>query len=207
MTPAQKATPRGRGPQARRLLSGQAVTTLGLYIDPGVRMHAAAFFSGSTLSHLAFVPREAFVGYPVKELSHVVIEKPQVYPGASEKDPNDLIELAVAAGFVDGAIRARGGPPSVFVYPADWKGQIKKPLHHLRVWETLTLDERSAFARDSGQSVGFVAAKIQAACEALAQTGKVKNYSWAAHNLLDAVGLGLWHHTRVGKAGHRYPQS
>jgi hypothetical protein len=32
----------------------------------------------------------------------------------------------------------------------------------------------------------------------LTKRGKVKGYEWEAHNLFDAVGLGLWHHGRIG---------
>jgi hypothetical protein len=179
--------------------------TLRLFIDPGVEHLAGAWFQGPTLWQVGFYPREAMLAGSYFNLHGLVIEKPTVYPGSSEKDPNDLIDLAGAAYFAEGAIRARGGPPAHYVKPFDWKGQLKKPQHHARIWSVLANDEREAFGRDAGHSIDFVEKKIDRACELLAQTGKVKNYSWAAHNLLDAVGLGLWYLGRTGRAGHRYP--
>lgn len=175
-----------------------------LYIDPGVREHAVAYFRGHDLVGVSMTAREDFVKLDVRDVGVLVIEKPRVYPGPQEADANDLIDLAGAAYFVEGAVRANGGPAAQYVYPSDWKGQIKKPAHHFRVWDSLSLAERSTFARDIGTTIAAVTAKILEACEHYSQTRKVRRYSWKAHNALDAVGLGLWHTGRVGRAGHRF---
>lgn len=176
-----------------------------LYIDPGVHHHACATFDDFTLVRVDFVAPDAFMAFPSPEaLFELVIEKPQLYPGSDEKDPNDCVDVFGAARLAEGFLRSRGGPIARYVFPNDWKGQMKKPPHHLRVWDVLTPAERAVFARDSGHDVDGVNDKIQRACQLLAAYGKVKEYSWQAHNLLDAVGLGLWHLKRTGRAGHRF---
>jgi len=94
----------------------------------------------------------------------VIIEVPQVYRGHLQKgDPNDLITLAVQVGRY--AQRSKGLVR--LVKPAEWKGQVLKEIHGARVLEVLDDAER-----------GIVA---------LGARPKSK-----AHNVLDAVGLGLW---------------
>lgn len=178
---------------------------MALYIDPGVHFHACAVFRGPQLMSVAFVAPETFAddGYPRMLPAQVIIEKPQIYPGADEKNPNDLLEVYGAARFAEGAIRQQGGPAAHYVLPREWKGSFKKPPHHRQVWAALSPAERECFARDAGLEVDFIHDKIEAACERLARTGKVTGYSWKAHNLLDAVGLGLWHHRRI--RGRRLP--
>lgn len=55
------------------------------------------------------------------------------------------------------------------VYPADWKGQVEKKVMNQRAWGELTADEKL----------------------------KVKNA--ADHNVLDGIGIGLFHFGRLGK--------
>ncbi len=183
---------------------------LRLYIDPGVNFHACALFDGLQLAQVALIAPDAFLAYPhAHQLHELVIEKMEVYPGAQQEDPNDLIDVHGAAKTAEAFIRARGGPVAVWPKPKDWKGQIKKWQHHARVWSVLSPAERETFARDSGHTVDAVGKKIDEACERWAQgdvnrRGKVRGYEWSAHNLLDAVGLGLWHLGRTGRAGHRF---
>ncbi len=190
-----------------------------LYIDPGVHQHACATFSAGVLLAVALGTPDVFVDAPediVRGLTYLVIEKPQIYKGSDEKDPNDCLDVFGAARFAEGCIRARGGPAAQYVLPREWKGQIDKPPHHMRIWSVLSRSEREAFARSADPYIKrtkaekarpleeFIAHKIGDACEALARTGKVTGYSWQAHNLLDAVGLGLWHLKRTGRGGRRF---
>lgn len=184
--------------------------TLGLYIDPGVHALACAWFRDGVLVGTCMAPREEFApkGWPIPRAQEdaLVIERMRVYankPGKGE-DPNDLIDVTQAAAFAEGAIVARGGPRALWVYAADWKGQIKKPIHHRRIWSVLTPSERAVLAAAIGMTQEAIHEKIEAACKRLAVTGKVTGYAWTAHNLFDAVGLGLWHLKRVGVAGHRF---
>jgi hypothetical protein len=183
-----------------------------LAIDPGVAPLAWARFFGGALHSCGFMPREAFAAADWTDLHSLVIEKPFIYPKASKGDPNDLIDLAGAAYFAEGAIVARGGPRAHYVYPRDWKGQLDKPIHHERVWSMLSPPEIAAFCRDTGLTSDEVAAKIERACDLLAKgirnkDGSPKEYAWKTHNLLDAIGLGLWRLGRVGVGARRFAPS
>ena len=172
--------------------------TLRLYIDPGKHFNAWALFDGGKLDNVCFVPPEADNYDSHTGLASVVIEKP-ILRGPDGKDPNDCLDVYGSARLTEGFIRARGGPAALYVIPEDWKGSFKKPPHHRQVWANLSLAEREIFARDAGLEVDFIGKKIDKACETLARTRKVSGYSWQAHNLLDAVGLGLWHLCRLNK--------
>lgn len=167
-----------------------------LYIDPGKHFHALAYFADGVLHWTAYQPVDADNTDSFRDLSALVIEKPKLR-GDDSKDPNDCLDVYGAARLTEGFIRARGGPAALYVFPEDWKGGFKKPPHHRKVWAALTPYEREVFARDVGLEVEFIGAKIQKACETLARTRKVSGYKWAAHNLLDAVGIGLWHQCRL----------
>jgi hypothetical protein len=97
----------------------------------------------------------------------LVIEKPQVYQGRAQKgDPNDLITLAVEVGRISSLY------PSVdFVLPRQWKGTIKKEMMLKRILKTMTDDE-------------------------LLLLKNLKLPKSKEHNVVDAVGIGLW---RLGR--------
>jgi hypothetical protein len=96
-----------------------------------------------------------------------VIELPVIYPlGLGKGDPNDLITLALLVGDLRGYYR-RAGLDVALVKPRTWKGTVPKPIHNERVLGALTPDERALLPR-YGRKRGF------------------------DHNMLDAVGLGLW---------------
>jgi hypothetical protein len=171
--------------------------TLRLYIDPGKHFHAAAGFTDGVLAQVQFFAPDARLNCrEVRLLDSLVIEKP-VLRGANGKDPNDCVDVFGAARLTEGYIVAHGGPAALYVIPEDWKGSFKKPPHHRKVWAELSPDEREVFARDAGHEVDEIRDKIEAACQRLARSRKVTGYSWKAHNLLDAVGLGLWHLGRL----------
>lgn len=94
----------------------------------------------------------------------LVVELPQVYDAAHSKgDPNDLIGVAVQVGrWVE---RYRGLESIRLVKPATWKGQVPKEIHHGRILRKLALREQGV----------------------MPSLPKTK-----AHNMLDAVGLGMW---------------
>lgn len=95
-----------------------------------------------------------------------VIEKPRIYPGGRTKNPNDLIEVAVSAGEWAGRL---SGVSITFVTPSEWKGQVPKPIHHRRIRAQLTEAEGEVLNAGIGD---YPPSK--------------------AHNIVDAVGLGLW---------------
>jgi hypothetical protein len=100
----------------------------------------------------------------------LVIEIPQVYPHRAQKgDPNDLITVAFGAGLIAGRFpKAR----LRLVKPHQWKGTVPKEIHNRRVLAALT----------EGERVVAESAKVQASVR---------------HNMIDAIGLGLWHLGRV----------
>lgn len=82
--------------------------------------------------------------------------------------------------------------------PMVWKGGLKKPIHHGRVWEWMTPAERSLFPANT-------ATVISKARTRLAETGKVTNYSHEWHNHLDAVGIGMFFLLRIKRGGVKGP--
>ena len=172
--------------------------------DPGKHKNALAIFHRGVLIWVGFVPSNRALA-PVPCAVELVTEQMRVYPKAPKKrDPNDLLAVERAAGRLEGIVLAAGGKISPPYLAADWKGQIDKPTHHLRLWDTVLTDaERAAVAACIGLSVEAVRAKIYAAVRHKAATGEVEGYDWAAHNLFDAIGIGLCHLKRVGKAGLR----
>ncbi len=106
----------------------------------------------------------------ISSVLSVVIECPQIYPGVKSKgNPNDLIKLAFEAGRIIGLFN----PVELRVIkPRDWKGTIKKEAMLKRILSKLT-EEELAIVK---------AANIPKAVE---------------HNVLDAIGIGLWHLGRL----------
>jgi hypothetical protein len=121
-----------------------------------------------------------------------VIEKPQQDGRSGRVPPGVLIDLAWNGALVAGSLR----PQHLHCYTPDyWKGQVSKPVHHLKIWRVLEQHERECFPADTE-------ARIQKGVEATARAGgKLRSYSFEAHNWLDAVGLGLFHLKRIGKGG------
>jgi hypothetical protein len=178
--------------------------SFGLFIDPGVHRHACAWFTPiGDLDSVEF--RHALEGFRGVgwEGTATTIEKMEIYASRGAEDPNDLLDVHGAACRAAEAIEAGGGAPVVWVKPREWKGQAKKWQHHNRIWGVLRPVERARFAAGAGLEVDFITKKLDDACQRWARgevtkRGKVKGYEWDAHNLFDAVGLGLWHHGRIG---------
>lgn len=167
---------------------------ISLFVDPGKKQSACARFDGSRLVDVGFWPSVEY-----RDARILVVEKPEIYPGSTEKNPNDLIAVAMAAQNI--ADQVPCAPK--FVLPRTWKGQVKKPIHHARLWSVLEPEERTVLAKRIGMTSIDIGEKIRLAQVRLATTGKVTGYSWAAHNLLDAIGIGVWHFGRIGTGGVR----
>lgn len=102
---------------------------------------------------------------PAIRMDLVIIEKPQWRPKEKKIDINDLISLAVMVG----ELKERY---SVFsrvelVLPTTWKGSVPKRVMCDRVLSRMMINER----------------------EKLPRRPRAKDYD---HNMLDAVGIGLW---------------
>ena len=95
----------------------------------------------------------------------VVIEKPVSYP-MDKVDANDLITLAITVGEWKEFL-GRWAPGVELVKPRTWKGTVPKTIHNDRIVALLTAEEKALMPKRP----------------------RAKTYD---HNMLDAVGIGLW---------------
>lgn len=161
---------------------------LTLAVDPGKHSCAWATFMGDRLWDASLVRGKSgappHVAPGAEGLARVleswsygvrfVLEQPTVYPGARENDPNDLISIATEGGLFVGAVRGGRAGPTVLVAPRTWKGGVPKDIHQRRILAKLTAPE---------------VARLEAALVNVLPTLR--------HNVVDAVGIGLW---AVGRA-------
>jgi hypothetical protein len=152
-----------------------------LCIDPGTAHTGWAIFRGFILiaaGHTSYRKILAQLTIFLPPEAHqlgvqvtVVVEVPKKYK-YEEHPVGDLITLAFRAGVIVGLQRC----PDVVVYdPYSWKGGVPKPVHHARVLSVLTPDEK-----------------------ALLQQAKPAMHKLSP-DMLDAVGLGLFHLKRMGR--------
>lgn len=103
-------------------------------------------------------------------ITRAVIEKPMIYPGGRQQArPADVIKLAVRAGEWGGRCESWFGIQAEYVEPFRWKGGIPKDIHHARIWAVLKPTEQAIVAD---------------AAKGIAPSKR--------HNLMDAVGIGLY---------------
>lgn len=147
-------------------------------LDPGLRGSGIAWWSATgSLRHVAYVRNpektgngpEAWAGYERVALydnraDYLVSEVPQVYrAGASKGDPDDLLQLAGVVGVFSVLVSA---DVRIGVKPREWKGQVPKDVHHARLIKTLSEADLEKINTAAPPSL--------------------------RHNVLDAVGIGLW---------------
>jgi hypothetical protein len=141
-------------------------------IDPGLTSGWAQFtakkLSGAGVFREHDYPAVWHRGYE----QTLVIEVPRIYPHRSKGDPNDIVQLALTVGEIRGHYRPQV-TRIVETYPASWKGQVPKEIHHARVLKQLADDETRILAPHARRF------------------SKTHPHGFD-HNLLDAVALGLW---------------
>lgn len=138
-------------------------------IDPGKHASGWAAFNrgelvlcGYTGEYGEILSALGYQLYPGPEL--VVVEVPRVYDRRRWKgDPNDLIDIAVAGGVLAGALHPVAFK---FVRPQDWKGQTPKKVQAERTLAKLSEVEREHL--------------------------KDATAPYKLHNVIDAIGIGLW---------------
>ena len=151
-------------------------------IDPGKKAVGWALFSDKNLIQCGLVINE---GGPAQlnaamedafqdfHAAVVVVEVPQMYQQRFLKgDPNDLIDVALAAGMAVGNLAPCGDEDIELVRPRKWKGTRPKKVCNQLTLKTLTPAELAIYENT----------------ECLASL---------RHNVIDAIGIGLW------KAGRR----
>jgi hypothetical protein len=131
-------------------------------IDPGADMGWALYYRG------ALADCGLGDGWLKQDaVDDLVIECPQVYPGSKKRvDPNDLIKLARGVGRVEERAMLRGIRVHI-VLPHAWKGSVPKDVF-------------------AGRIIGHMRP------EEAAILGAIKVSNSKLHNVIDAVGLGLW---------------
>lgn len=140
-------------------------------IDPG-QWSGVAYFQDGLLTRADLVGKgEQNISFYAREILEVgagteaVIEIPQVYQQRQWKgDPNDLISVAYIAGIFGAWIYAKSGDVTL-IRPHDWKGSRPKYVDMKYTLSCLEETERRV----------------------LPDLPKTK-----LHNVIDAVGIGLW---------------
>lgn len=156
-------------------------------VDPGLRGCGLAVFRNGVLHHAQYVKNtNSRDRGPVAHMSmaecvahaaeqcivqakvHLIVEFPRIYPGPGKAiDPNDLLDVAGVASAVVCTVaswQAMEDSNCRFVYPSDWKGNIKKEIMTERIRLALTEGERGVIVGAGSKD----------------------------HNTIDAAGLGLW---------------
>lgn len=163
-----------------------------LAIDPGVRGVGLAYFRDAKLHYAAYIKNpveegggpEAWFGladavyFRFKELGYsvetYVLEIPQIYR-VSKGDPNDLIQIAGVGAAIGASFPLKR---AIGYRPREWKGTVKKEIHHPRILAQLTDEERAVIAEDRKTLI---------------------------HNVHDAIGLGLFQLESDGLRKHKSP--
>jgi hypothetical protein len=139
-----------------------------LTIDPG-KATGWAYFRDRILVMSGVVPFNISMTVPFATWTtdEVVIEKPKIYPVRQWKgDPNDLIDVAVVAGYMGGIVNCR---KVKWITPQEWKGNRPKDVDHRHTMSLLSPEEKEVIKETKG------VLKSQ------------------KHNMIDAVGIGLWY--------------
>jgi len=133
--------------------------------DPGACTGWANFL-GATLRTAGVIQDTDQIGHDsgAWDATLVLIEKPLIYATDTKTDPNNLVTLAIRAGEIGGWVKAFTVPVQ-YVTPRKWKGTTPKDISHRRILAKLSDTEK----------------------QRLPKLPKSK-----AHNMLDAVGIGLW---------------
>lgn len=145
-----------------------------LSIDPGANSGWAVYDNSTLVACGRSVPPAAWL----EGVTDAVIERPRIYPHGRTRNPNDIVTLAVTVGELAGALRAYGIGVR-YVEPRQWKGTLDANTCCRRAWARLREDERAVAAKYEPPPKGDVPG--------------------TKHNVLDAIGLGLW---QVGRFKH-----
>lgn len=157
-------------------------------VDPGLHVCGVALWSDGELSEawlavaptdpppLGYLPWEWMAKAVARDLADrtprlgadLAIEVPQVYHQSKLKgDPNDLIDIALVAGAVATRVAAYHGGVTTTYRPQAWKGSTPKKVMVERIKAKLSAEEHLRVVPPRAAAL--------------------------AHNVWDAVGIGLHH--------------
>lgn len=170
-------------------------------IDPGVHACACAYLENGHLLGTTFTQFSTALDWIGSyKVTHVVVERPE-YQGLRTQSarPGDLIALAWAGALLAGRIVGATGAHLVELPPSSWKGSEPKPVHHSRLWQTLTSEERALLGGDTTRDA--IARAVDKGARERWKKGGSAYYprAWAMHNILDAAALGVFYVGRMRK--------
>lgn len=169
-------------------------------IDPGYAKRgqgcAVALFDGGALVGAFFARPETITPDALTTCAREVVwEKPQLDERTRTSAPA-VVELAAVGGTLAGMFAGAAGCRAHAVTPSAWKGSVAKPVAHGRLWETLSFAERAILGGDA-TAARIEAAKRAGGLDRWGKPGAAYYGAWAGHNLLDAVGIGVWRLGRI----------
>jgi hypothetical protein len=169
-------------------------------IDPGVHACAVAYLENSHVQAYDITNRVDRAMLGTLNVTHVVVERPE-YQGLRTQSarPADLMALSYAAGVMAGTIAGTTGAHLVELAPSTWKGSEPKPVHHARMCQLFTADERLVLGGDA--TLRVIEAAVEKGARERWKKGGAACYprAWTMHNVLDAVALGLFYVGRMAK--------
>ncbi len=158
-----------------------------LAIDPGADS-GWSLFLGSTCVACGLGDPRTSPRHRLSDITDVVIERPRIYPH-DKPDPNDILTLAIRAGEWGGVYRSHANVR--YVTPSEWKGSVPKAIHHARLVTKLSSDE-TALIQTVFRS-GYRSLKVRKIMDRLeAPPVPLPMPKGKQHNVLDAVGIGLF---------------
>lgn len=107
-----------------------------------------------------------------KEITRILIERPHPFGGKARK--RDIITLAIRAGELGGIWAWLTRVEPEYIEPHRWKGSVAKEEMNQRIRAKLTSREVERFELD---------------CKKVGKSFR--------HNVLDAIGIGLWANGRL----------
>lgn len=169
-------------------------------IDPGYAKTgkgcAVAVFVGGVLVQVYFARPEGIAPAALSVGASVVVwECPQLDARSRVRAPA-VVQLAAVGGTLAGMFAGANGAKVEAATPSQWKGSLQKPVHHMRIWEKLTASECGLLGGDA-TAAAIHRAQVKGGLDRWGRPG-VEYYerNFLTHNLLDAVGLGVW---RIGR--------
>lgn len=170
-----------------------------LSVDPGIRVCGAAIFSDNMLVTAKLVVNPLDEGNRAAEcmsmalairnfatafhgISDLCVEWPQIYvrrirEGKTKEDPNDLLALTG----INAAIATKLMTVPTSYLPQEWKGQVPKPKKGEKYIIETRMEDRIS------------PSELRVAHDAMDDAGA------KAHNVVDAIALGLFHLGRFNR--------